>query len=287
MLLKAFSLTFRLFKKHPVIFLPFLAFAVIESCALVALFLAPRFPVNLVVAPLIRTFWGERYLHYPSNFLLLPKISSLAKMTLYVIFGSVFLGTAVGFINEVFTGKKNPQIWTSFFAAAKKYVSLFAAILFVTLIFYYPVKFLNLAILKYFTSGHTKLLFLKSDVWLGPFSIVVNFSIGILLQAAFVYMIPLLIIGNEKLLPAIGKSVLLFKRLFFPTLVLVLLSSMIYIPVILLTYNSAYLIENVFPEIILWILFVGIAINSVVIDALMTVSTTLLFLLHREQRMKK
>jgi hypothetical protein len=287
LLLKSYSFAFKTFKNRPSLFTPFLAFAIVEFLALIVLFLSPRLPFSLVLAPLIRTFWGEKFLHYPVNFLLLPKLSSLSKLVLYVVFGSIFSGTAVHFISEVFQNKKKSNVAASFFFAAKKYIYLFGAILLLTVLYYYSVKIPSSLLMKHFISGHSRLLFLKAEIWIGPILAVFNFATGVVLQAAFLYIIPFLVIDNEKLLRAIGKSVILFKKLFLQSLVIVTLPSLLYIPFIILNYNTPFLIQNLFPEAVLLTLIAALTVNSLIIDTMMTSTSTVLFLLYKEQGIKK
>ena len=74
------------FKTYPVILVPFLIFTLIDLCGLIFVFLIPRAPLYALLGPIVRTFWGEQFLHYPANFLLLPKLASLSRTILSVIF---------------------------------------------------------------------------------------------------------------------------------------------------------------------------------------------------------
>lgn len=136
--------------------------------------------------------------------------------------------------------------------------------------------------MKYFTSGHTTLIFLKPEIWLGPILIALNLLLVVLAQGLFVYSIPFLMIENMKLFKAIGKSALLFVKLFLPTVALVGLPILIYIPIITLQFNTPYLINRLFPESVLYICIAAVIINSLVIDLLITISTTILFLQNKE-----
>jgi hypothetical protein len=131
-------------------------------------------------------------------------------------------------------------------------------------------------------AGHRQLLFFGPGIWLGPILSVIDFLLALFIQSAFIYAIPVLIIGQEKLIQSIGKSFLLFKKLFIPTLILVGLPMLIYIPILVLSYNTAFLIDKLFPEFILVVLFLSTIVSSLVIDPLITVSTTLLYLTQKE-----
>src|SRR4030042_674360 len=95
---KSLSAAIKYFKNSPALFIPFLIFAAAESASLIFISLIPRMPLKLVFGPPIKTFWGEIFLHYPANFILMPKLASLARMGLTVVLGSLFTGMAVSAI---------------------------------------------------------------------------------------------------------------------------------------------------------------------------------------------
>ncbi len=278
---KAYRTSIKSLKNHPALFLPFLIFAILEVIVLVIIYLAPRMPLKLILGPLISTFWGERFLHYPANFLLLPKIASLSRMGLAVIFSSLLSGVAVALVFAVHN-KKQIKFKEAFKSALKKYSSLFIVVLIFTLLFYFLVKLVIIVLVSYFMAGHSRLLFLKPGIWMGPILSAINFMLALLIQSAFVYAIPLLIIEKQKLIRAIIGSFLLFKKLFIPTFILVGLPMLVYIPIIVLNSKTAFLIDKVFPEFILLVSFLSIIISSLVIDTIVTVSTTFLYLINRE-----
>jgi hypothetical protein len=280
---KAFSSAVKSVKTSPALFIPFLIFAAAESASLIFVYLIPRAPFRAVFGPPIKAFWGEAFLHYPTNFLLLPKLASLVRMSLTVVLGSLLTGMAV---NAVFNlhEKRHINLTGSLKSAFKKYVELFIIVLVFTLLFYFLGKIILKGLLGYFRFGHSRLLFLPAATWMGPILTVLNFIFAIFLQSAFVYAIPILIIEKQRLLESITKSFSLFKKLFVPTLILAGLPTLIYIPIIILINNNAFLIDKVFPEFVLIVLFLGTMVSSLIIDPVITVSTTLLYLAQKENQ---
>ncbi len=277
---KSYKTTIESLKDHPSIFFPFIIFAIFEFLALMLIYLAPRMPLKIIFGPPIRTFWGEIFLHYPANFLLIPKLTNLARMGLSILLGSVLTGMAVTLIYDIYT-KKKVSLDTAFLTAVKKYLSLFTVVFLLTALFYFIEKFLTISLIKYFRAGHIKLLFLNKGLWLGPILICLNSLMAIIIQAAFIYAIPILMIEKEKTFKAIIRSFVLFKKLAVPTIILVGLPMLFYIPILVLSYNSAFLIDKIFPEFVILVSFLGILISSLVIDILVTVSTTNLYLINK------
>jgi hypothetical protein len=127
-------------------------------------------------------------------------------------------------------------------------------------------------------------LFLKPKLLFTIILPCLNFILAVLIQSVFVYAIPILIIDKENLIKSIVKSFNICRRFFLRTLILVGLPLLIYIPIIVLDYNTAFLINKLFPEFILIVLFSSIIVNSLIIDPIITVSTTVFYLLLKEEK---
>lgn len=272
-----FTHTFETLKHYPLIYVPFTIFVTVELTALTFLYYIPRVPLRELFGPPVRTFWGEKFLHYPYNFLLLPKLSYYSRMFLSIILGSLLLGMAVALINDIYY-KKPLRLLKALKIALKKYISLFTVALIITALYFLLERTLAFGVIKYFLSGHKKLLFIRANIWVGPLLSVLSFFTAITVQSVFAYCVPALIIGNEKLLKAIMKSFLLYVKYFIPTLIIVGLPMCAFIPILILTYNSTFLINKLFPEFILYILIFGAIVNSLVLDLLITASTTYCYL---------
>ena len=263
--------------------MPFIIFAILESLALILVFLSPRKPFDIVFAPPIRAFWGERFLHYPANFLLLSRLAGISRMFLAVIYSSLLTGAAVSMVSSYYT-KKQAKLKDAFILALKKYASLFIIVLLFILIYYFSIKAINSGALKYFAKHQGRLLFLSPKLWISVILPVFNFIFAILIQSIFTYAIPALIRDKVNLFKALAKSLRVFGRYFLQTIVLVGLPLLIYIPILILNYNTAFLINRLFPEFILIVLFSGIIVSSLIIDPLITVSTAVFYLLSKEQK---
>lgn len=264
---RIYAETFLSFLESKRLFKPFLAFAACELFILIFIFLVPRQPFVKLFGPPIRTIWGERFLHYPLNFILLPNLVSLSRSIISVFIGAFTTGVAVAIV-----AKKN------FVAALKKYPALFLAILVINVLYYSFIKILAKLLEKYFMAGHLKLLFLGPKFWLGLFMVGAGFFAALFIQAVFAYIIPALICDDKKLSRAVLASLIFCKDNFFKTILLVGLPMLAFIPVIVLNYNTLFLIDRLFPEIIFWVAILGIVVNSLIVDPLVTVSTTLLYL---------
>ncbi len=269
---KILAKTFQTFKNNPGVYAPFAVFALLELIALIFIFLAPRKPLLPLFGPPIRTLWGEQFLHYPVNFLLLPKLASLSRMGLSVIFGSLLSGIAIAK-----TYKRPSKI------ALKKYTSLFLIVFIMTIVFYFALNSTGKLLVKYFMTEHAKLLFLGPRIWMGPILFALNIIIAVVVQSAFIYAIPELILSDKKFFQAIFLSLNFCRKNLIITAVLIGIPLFLYIPIIILGNNTALLIDKMFPEIALLICIANIIVSSLIVDPLITISTALLYIDAREK----
>ena len=275
-LIITYANTINLFKSHPILMFPFFIFASIDCLILTIIFLAPRQPFLPVLGPIISTFWGEKFLHYPYNFLLLPKLEYFSRMGLSVLFASLLTGMAVNMIYEAY--KRNPiHLGRSFQLALKKYVYLFIAVFLFTGLFYLIIRLVNAGLIQYFFSEGRSKSFLMTRLGLGPIILCVNFFIAMFVQAAFNYIIPVLMLENKNFFRSLTDAFLLFEKLFIFTLLLVGIPLLAYIPIIILNFNTMSLITGFFPELVLIISFLGIIVSDLLINPLITASATIVF----------
>jgi hypothetical protein len=279
--IKVYEQAFGVMGKFPVLWLPFAVFVCFEVAALIFLFYTPRLPLVRLFGPPITTFWGETYLHYPANFLLLPKLESLAKMGLNIVLGSLFTAVAVLMTVNIHQ-KSSPNLFKSFKKSLKSYLLICIVVLIVTLSYYFSVKLLMFAAAKYFIAGHKSLLFIGPRLWFGPIFTTLGFLMALFIQAAFIYALPVLLTEKRNPFSALIKSVILFKKMFIRTILLLGLPMLIYVPILALNYNSGLVINRIFPEFVLIALIIGILVSTLIIDPVVTVTTTILYLQNKE-----
>ncbi|MFC1646252.1 hypothetical protein ACFL2Y_03635 [Candidatus Omnitrophota bacterium] len=274
--------TLNTFKKYSFIFCPFIIFASFELVSLAIIYFAPRNPLRAVLGPPIETFWGEKFLHFPTNFFLYPKLLFYSRMGLTIFVGSLLTGVAVSLVFGIYS-KEKVKLSAAFMSALKKYISLILVVFVFTALFFILNKVTYTGLARYFSAGHDRLLFIKPELWLGPILAGINFVLAILVQSAFIYTIPIIIVETANPIKSIIRSVILFKRLFFKTIILVGLPMLFYIPKIILDFNNVFLMEKFFPEIVIIVSVLGIVVSTLFIDALITVSTAFLYLKNREE----
>ncbi|MDZ4346211.1 MAG: hypothetical protein U1E51_27685, partial [Candidatus Binatia bacterium] len=116
---------FSVLSKNPTILLLFLVLALIEFAALLVLFLAPSELFSSLFAPVIRRFWGEQFLHYPENFVLLPKLFTHAHFVIVTFIGVVVSALVIKKVEGDVCGSESISILAAAGFVLRKYFKLF------------------------------------------------------------------------------------------------------------------------------------------------------------------
>lgn len=250
--------TMAVLKQTPTMIVLFGFIAVLDSLALMSLYLAPSKPFSFLLAPIIRTFWGDTFLHYPLNFVLLPKLFNHAHFIILTLFGMMITGIVIKQIQAAVEGKKI-SIFFAAQAVSKKYFALLAV-------------WLGTAALWRF--GFARLIaYLPSNMFV---HFALAFLSGVIFQACFVFIFPALLIQQESVFKNLREGIL------FGVKNLKSVSLLIALPVFFLFASSllksfAPVFVKVYPELVLWILSAGILI-SMFADLWITLSTTIYFM---------
>ena len=283
---KIYAATFKLFKDYPRLILPFFLLFLLQTLALIVLYFSPRLPLRIVFGPIIRTFWGMRYgnsfLHYPYSFILLPKLVQLSSLALSVFVGALTSGTAIVMISGI-QNKKKADFLSATRLAISKYMYLFIIVVIWAVTLHYTSKLFNLG-LAYLTVFLVKLRIPKLGLIITPLFMIVNFALTVVIHSLLVYAIPVLIFEKEKLWKSILKSFSFFKQRWMTTLSFVALPMLAYVPFSILLQKPFSLIDKFFPEFVAYVILLGIIVNFLFIDPLITVSAALFYLSHRKEK---
>lgn len=266
---KIWKKSLNLIGKHPSVCMPFFCLAICEALWLSLWYYAPRPPVSLVLAPIIKTFLGEQFLHYPANFLILPRLAFIGRILIYLSFGLLSLAMTIAAVFQIETEQVPARLWGNLNRALRRYFSL----LFIGIIFGIC-AFLTYRILRFIIGR----LFANS-LLLVPASYAMNilfFIISIMLEALFIYATGFILLYREKIFTCIKKSFLLFKRFFIAAVFFIFTFRILNFAIILVKKNILNIADKffpLFPEIVLVVLGIEIAcffIAHVFIVILMT-----------------
>jgi hypothetical protein len=255
--------TLKTLRENPNILIPFLMVGFVDTLILALVYLAPRPPLSSLLAPPIRAFWGEQFLHYPFNLFLIPRLFNYVHTISTAFIGVLMTGLAIGMLKEAKEGL-NPGILFNLIKSLRLYLRLLV------------IWLVMFGLITVVFKGLPLILQLKQRAAL-QIVLYAGFLISILIETIFIYAMPAVMIEEKRTWSAIKRSTTFARSIFLPTLLLVVIPTLIYIPMLILRGKLPLLMSKFFPEVVLIILGLGIII-SVVIDCLITCSTTILFL---------
>jgi hypothetical protein len=267
-------LTFNLFKvENKQIFYPFIIIVFINLLALEVLYFAPRYPLSVFFYPIISHIWGDEYLHYPMNLVLLPKLFYYTQMIIHIFFSCFLTALTADMVAAINNDKA-----ISFKNSLKKaspgfmYIVLYSLL---SLLFYqifnnlYGVL-LHRAFQIHSTSGFYFLI-KKSVYYAAPYFQTIY---SIFVTALIIYIPILIVLEKKKFLGALIGNFKTLAGSFWITFWLVLIPMVFYFPLLLLRDNAGALAQITSPEIQVFILalsiFVTTAINIFIIASATT-----------------
>ncbi|OQX79797.1 MAG: hypothetical protein B6D56_06370 [Candidatus Omnitrophica bacterium 4484_70.1] len=259
--IKIWKDTLGVFKKYPQLFFPFLFVALVDGFFLYLLYLFPQRPVSFILAPWIRRFFGEKFLHYPYNLYLLPQLYRYSHIFVGATLGMLMSAVASFMIKEAWENKRPNMLIGSLFSL-RRYFSLFGIWLIT-----FSLSFFILRMVRKIITNHY-LFFLFS---LFVVAVVASF---------FVYAIPAIIIERKSFFSSLGRSISFFKKFILVTLILNLVPSLLYFPVTILKSKIPSLLHFFSPEIIIGVLSLGVVV-SLIVDIFTTASPVILFIKRR------
>lgn len=260
------------------ILFPFVIIAFVQLLCLEILYFANRYPLNIFFSPIISKLWSEEFLHYPMNFILLPKLFQYAQIPTYIFLSSFFIAVAIAMIYQLEQGHalKTGRIMKE---VASQYVHIIVVSLISFLVLLIFLKLYGLAFNRaWVIRSQEGLYFLIKQFIIegGPF---LNLISSIVVSTLFAYAVPIVVIEKKKALEALFLNFKMLFRSFFITLALIFLPSLLFIPILLLRSSIRFYV--MIPELTL-IALIGSVFVSMVIDAIVYTALTTNYLLAKE-----
>lgn len=267
---------------NPLIFYPFCIIIFIQLLAVEIIYFSPRFPLVLFFGPVIKRLWSEAFLHYPLNLVLLPKLFQYAQMVIFLFVSSFLTGVAVAIIAAI-NSDRTVSYKSAVRQVGRQYVHVvFAA--FITFLAY--MGFSNLYGLVIQRAAQIKstagiYFMIKKLVMVSvPY---VNLLIGVLVSTLFAFVIIIIVVEKKKVIQAFILNFKNIWRSFWFLLMVILLPTLLYIPVLLLRNYMAVMAEGTFPGLRVAGIVLSIFVMAI-IDAIVYTSLTTYYLLKQENK---
>ncbi len=259
------------------IVIPFFVIVLLELIGIAALFIAIQPPLVKYITPIVMRFWGQQFLHYPFNLLLLSQLFNYLQIVLAVVIGTFASGLT---ISNVFQYSQTEQF--SYKISFKKTLFKYVNLIIITILVFFAIKFAysieKKVLIKIMMKGQS-FLGLRREDWSMLFMVFGVIAAGFV-QSLFVFTHTAIMIDNKNFITAIFRNIAFVFKNLFAACVLVIIPLLTYIPVTLLKGNLFELMRRTTPEIVFAVLVLGVFI-SFFINVLITISTTNAYLLIR------
>ncbi|MFA5143004.1 MAG: hypothetical protein WC522_02385 [Candidatus Omnitrophota bacterium] len=251
--------SFNTIARNPVVLLPFIVIAFLETLSLEIIFFSARWPFSIIAGPIIKKFFGEAFLHYPANLITLPGLFYFAQTAIYILIGIALTATSVNIFKNIkaHLPVKRDAILKN---TVKTYPSL-AAYALVMVIVTTLLQKIDMFIFAKALHITTKILpQIPQQVYSISLTIFILLT-TVIIQALLILTVPVIVIEKTRLVKAIFKSVRLGFRNFAVIFNLIFLPLAAYLPIILLKSFSAELAGKTFPEITLCTTLLGVIVT--------------------------
>jgi hypothetical protein len=259
------------------IFFPYCIIIFFQLLLVEIIFFSNQFPLNNFLGPVIKTLWGEKYLHYPLNLYALPQLFQEFQVPLFIFFNTFFIAVSIGILVGLNNGIKIrlKSIYKETFGA---YVHLVIASILISV--------LVILIFKFYGKIYLRAEMIRSDS--GPFFILKRivqegapyFSLftSVLVTTLFAFVFPIIIVDRKKIFAALFLNFKLIFKSFWMILGITLTPTLLF-ALFLILRSSIHVTE--YPEIQYWLVVAGIILMAL-IDATVYTALTLFYLLHKE-----
>jgi hypothetical protein len=263
-------------KENPVLVVPFLFVLFVDLVALFTLYFSPRPPISIIMAPPIRRFWGDQFLHYPMNFLLLPKLFNYSNIVLSTTIGVLMTGILLKWYDILsFSSKRiyfSRDFLVSLKIALKRYLPM--------VVFFIILYGLTIAFQKYSLKFIMPLL--PATTWGKVGYIGLLFMANVVLQSFFAFVFPALIISKVSLFKAFKNNFMLVLKHLNVVFLFVFIPSLLHVFVIVIKYLLPQLMKIFEPEVMLVVLSLSIVVTTIV-DFFITSFCGLLYIEYKSE----
>lgn len=274
--------SFTSLKKHPQTLQPLVLISFLNLLALEILYFAPRYPLSIVFDPFIRRIWGEKFLHYPMDLVLLPKTFYYAQILIGLFISNVLFAT-IAYMLAAYNNEERVNFSQALRKCLGSYIhivttSVIALGLFIGASWLYGFV---IASADKIQAAEGFMFFVKNAVILGaPYAqLVFDIFISILLM----YVIPIIVIEKKKVFQAAAANCKVLLGSFWMSAVLVVIPTLFYFPILIMRNNIGFLADITMPGIQVIVIAIGI-LASTAINGIILAAATTYYLFWKEDR---
>ena len=239
----------QLLRRQRVLFLPLGISAALKTALLGLSLLAPFPPLARFLAPMVRYFWGEVYLHYPYHLALASRWFKRADLLVPVFLEGLLMGITAVLTRHLLL-KNSYKFRQAFADTFRRYPALILLTVIDLLVIMVCIQ-ASLIPVKLLLQRVKPALW--SQTYLLPAFVVALTAtvVSAAIESFFIFSIPSCVVENRSWLKSLWFSFRTAVRAYRWVFFSVLAVSLGYLPVLLIRYGSVRLVESPWPESVL------------------------------------
>ena len=251
------------------LFVPFVLFAIIQFVCLLLLLNFYRYPVNNILVPVMRLIAGEKFLHYPDSFIVLPLLFNYTNIILSGLIGTVIIGSSTFLFAGKFQ-KKVTSVPQGFKIVSSKYLILFVLWLMETLLVLavivgLPALLQDMLKLEYIEMRYTQ---------------AACFFLGLFIASIFAYTTAAVVLDNQGIIRSFLASTKIFGKHIVVTFLLVFIPNIANLPFNYASGKTFFILQKFNPEIVFILIALTIVV-SIITNFFMVATITRYYLIQK------
>ena len=237
-IVRAFSTALSLLS-HGKLIVPLLIYFALKILLVILYTISISEPWSSLWAFFLRGVTGNQLSHYPTHLLLMPLALGRLDMLLQILLNVIFQGATILLVTSAFK-QKQISLKDSFGGSARRYVHLVCVSLITSIVILLCVNFPNAVINRLVDSPRMVI-------------IAAAMLLGLVIQAFFIYAMPLVILEHHSAIRAIGNSFRMARRFFGQTFLIAATPFVLMLPTTLLSFKAQVISLRLSPEFMIHI----------------------------------
>ncbi len=272
--------TIYILESYQDIWVPAIIILFIQLLVLELLYFAPRYPLSTFFGPIVQTFWGEKYLHYPFNLIELAEQFQLAQIPIYIFFSNYLMAVAIAVITDINRGQKI-ILGKKFIETLRMYVSISMAACVISVSYVGLIKLYDMVVQQASLIDPQKGILYVVKMIVVDGAPYLSLLIGIFITTLFAFVLPIIVIEKGKFFKALALNFRMIVRSFWLVLAIVILAHVPFGTILLLRTTIVKFSDTVFPELRVIILVISLTL-LIVIDTMIYTAMTIYYLFKKE-----
>lgn len=264
--LAAWTKTVELLRSNTALFTPLGLAAGVKLTMVGVALVAPFTPFSKFLAPIVRYFWGEIFLHYPYHLALATRWFRRSDLLLPILLEGFLVGMTAYLCRQILAGHP-VKVRQAFSETFRRYpgcvlITMVSSLLMIGLA--------KMALLPIQLGVRWFPILAQSTFAMALGMALVTIAVVAALESLFIFALPSCILEQRAWFRAIGRSVQIAAKSYGSIFLTIFIVTLAYLPFVLLRQGSIRMVTSSWPESIL-LVYIGRILFTWVIGTMLAV----------------